>query len=284
MSSQSTLNTGSVGSLWRYAVKSMRGEELDEALVNDGGIFGDRAYAVIDPSNGRVASAKLPRKWSKLVDLSASLEKPRRSGDQVPPVRITWPDGASITSNDEDAGTLLSEHLGRPVVLASSPPESASVERLDPFETDETISDIGPLMMRGRFSDYAAVHLLTTATLERLGELYPQGRFDVRRFRPNVVVETTLTEKGFVENAWVGRTVAVGDEVRLRITDPTPRCAIPTLAQGDLPRDPGILRAIAEHNRVGIPVLEGEVLPSAGVYAFVVQGGTIRRGDPVRVE
>ncbi len=143
MSSQSTNNIGSVGSLWRYAVKSMRGEELAEALVNDAGIFGDRAYAVIDPSNGRVASAKLPRKWSKLVDLSACLMEPRRSGDSVPPVRITWPDGASITSNDEDASALLSEQLGRPVVLSTSRPESASVERLDPFETDETISDIG---------------------------------------------------------------------------------------------------------------------------------------------
>ncbi len=231
MSSQSTNDTGSVGSLWRYAVKSMRGEELDEALVNDGGIFGDRAYAVIDPSNGRVASAKLPRKWSKLVGLSACLVEPRRSGDPVPPVRITSPDGASITS-DEDAGALLSEQLGLPVVLTTSRPESASVERLDPFLTDETISDIGRHMMKGRFSDYAAVHLITTATLERLGELYPQGLFDVRRFRPNVVVETTSAERGFVENAWVGRTVAVGDEVRLRITDPTPRCAIPTLGHG----------------------------------------------------
>ncbi len=283
MSSQSTNKTGSVRSLWRYAVKSMRGEELDEALVNDGGIFGDRAYAVIDPSNGRVASAKLPRKWSKLVGLSACLVEPRRSGDPVPPVRITSPDGASVTSDDEDAAALLSEQLGLPVVLTTSRPESASVERLDPLATDESILDIGALMMEGRFSDYAAVHLLTTATLERLGELYPQGLFDVRRFRPNVVVETTSAERGFVENAWVGRTVAVGDEVRLRITDPTPRCAIPTLGQGDLPKDPGILRAIAKHNRVLMPLM-GEVLPSAGVYAFVVQGGTVRRGDPVRIE
>jgi uncharacterized protein YcbX len=86
------------------------------------------------------------------------------------------------------------------------------------------------------------VHILTTATLDRLRGLYPQGRFDVRRFRPNIMVQLASGEKSFAENAWTGHTLAIGTAVRLNITGPCGRCMMTTLAQGDLPRDPGILR------------------------------------------
>ncbi len=125
----------------------------------------------------------------------------------------------------------------------------------------------------GTFFDVAMVHLLTTATLDRLRELYPQGHFEVRRFRPNIVVQLASGEKGFAENAWVGRTLAIGTAVRLNITGPCGRCVMTTLAQGDLPRDPRILRTAAQHNHVNV-----------GVYSAVVRGGMICRGDPVRVE
>ncbi len=117
------------------------------------------------------------------------------------------------------------------------------------------------------------MHLLTTATLDRLRELYPQGRFEVRRFRPNIVVETANGEKDFVEDTWIGRMLAIGNTVRLRITGPCTRCVMTTLPQADLPRDAGILRATARHNRA-----------NAGVYASVLQGGRIRRGDSVSLE
>jgi uncharacterized protein len=103
--------------------------------------------------------------------------------------------------------------------------------------------------------------------------LYPQGRFEVRRFRPNVVVETGNPEKDFVENAWIGQILAIGDTVRLSITGPCPRCVMTTLPQGDLPRDAGILRTAAQHNRANV-----------GVYASVLQGGQVRRGDSVSLE
>jgi len=106
-----------------------------------------------------------------------------------------------------------------------------------------------------------------------LRELYPQGRFEARRFRPNIVLEPSSSEKGFVEDQWVGRTLVIGDEVRIDITGPCPRCVMTTLPQGDLPKDPGILRTVAQHNQVNV-----------GVYGVVLQGGTIRRGDPVRGE
>ena len=90
-------------------------------------------------------------------------------------------------------------------------------------------------------------------------------------FRPNIVVEPASGEKSFVENAWIGKTLDIGAEVRLSITGPCSRCVMTTLAQGDLPKDPGILRTAAQHNHVQV-----------GVYAAVVRGGTIRRGDSVR--
>ena len=84
--------------------------------------------------------------------------------------------------------------------------------------------------------------------------------------------DSTDGARDFIENVWVGHTLALGDQVRLRITGPCPRCVMTTLPQGDLPADPGILRTAAQHNQA-----------SVGVYASVVHGGTVRRGDAVRL-
>jgi uncharacterized protein YcbX len=276
------MNSCTIKSLWRYPVKSMGGEPLEEALVTENGLLGDRAYALIDRSNGKVASAKLPGKWGGLLNLGGSFVEPPRAGAHLPAVRFTRPGCADVISSDEEADKLLSETIGRSVHLTTARPASVSVERLDPLAAEETIVDIGHLMMAGRFADYAAIHLVTTATLQRLAELCPEAQFDERRFRPNLVVETK-DQRGFVENDWVGRTVSIGDEVRLRITDPTPRCSVPMLGQKGLSQDRRILRTIVEHNRIAVGLLGGEMLPCAGVYAFIIQGGAVRRGDPVRI-
>ena len=267
-------NTTAV-SLWRYPVKSMMGEELNAADVTERGLLADRAYALVDLSNGKVASAKNPRKWPMLFDFRAVLVHPPRTGEEIPPVRITLPSGRSITSEQGDCDQILSNALGRQVALETGAPEMPSLEEYWPdiegLAHRETVTD--ETMPVGTFFDLAVLHLLTTATIDRLRELYPQGRFEVRRFRPNIVVEPASGEKNFVENAWIGHMLAIGDEVRLRITGPCPRCVMTTLPQGDLPKDPGILRTAAQHNQVNV-----------GVYAAVLRGGTIRRGDPVRLE
>jgi uncharacterized protein YcbX len=135
----------------------------------------------------------------------------------------------------------------------------------------DTVTDF--TLPEATFFDAAVIHLLTTATIDRLRELYPEGRFEVRRFRPNIVVQLASDEKSFAENEWVNHTVIIGDEVRLNVTGPCPRCVMTTLPQGDLPRDAGILRTAAQHNHANV-----------GIYAAVARGGTIRRGDPVRLE
>ena len=283
MASKDTAVGGTVKALWRYPVKSMAGTKLNEAVITEGGILGDRAYAVIDGTSGRVGSAKTPKKWASLMALAANFVEPPEAGALLPPVRIVWSDGTEATSDAGDVDARLSETLGRPVTLTTERPETPSLERLDPLAAEETIVDIGELMMAGRFSDYAALHLITTATMARLAALRPESVFNARRFRPNVTIATPEGETGFVENDWVGRELVIGDEVRLRISDPTPRCSIPTIAQKGLAKDPQVLRTIVEHNRLPVPLLDGESLPCAGVYGFVIQGGTVKRGDTVRV-
>jgi hypothetical protein len=278
-----TPSAGSIRSLWRYPVKSMLGEEIESCEVTPRGFAGDRAYALVDASNGKVASAKNPRKWAKLFECRAEL------GDRAS-VWITLPDGAVVTADDPDVGEVLSNVFGRKVRLETVATGPPVIEELwldgspdGRAVTDERIAMGSP---PGTFFDYAVVHLVTTATLDRLSELYPEGRFDLRRFRPNLVVSVGEGQSGFVESDWLGRTLAVGDSVSLRVTDPCPRCVMSTLAQEDLPADPGILRTAALHNSlVGGEGRgpEGAYPASIGVYARVVSGGTLQRGDSVRV-
>jgi uncharacterized protein YcbX len=266
---------GSVVSLWQYPVKSMMGEELNATEVTEHGLLGDRAYALVDSSDGKVATAKNPRKWPRLFDFRATFIEPARAAAKIPPVRIALPDGTTVTSDQGDLNQMLSKALNREVTLRATRGGAVNAEEywpdMDGLDHRDTVTDF--TLPEGTFFDCAMVHLLTTATLDRLRELYPQGRFEVRRFRPNIVVQLASDEKGFAENAWVGHTLAIGTAVRLNITGPCGRCVMTTLAQGDLSKDPGILRTAAQHNQVNV-----------GVYAAVARSGSIRRGDPARIE
>jgi len=275
MSDTAQMELGLVGSLWRYPVKSMMGEELNATDVTERGLLGDRAYALVDSSDGKVATAKNPRKWPRLFDFRANFIEPARASVKLPPVRITLPDGTTVTSDDGDLNQILSKALDREVRLGVAQRGAVNAEEYWPdmegLDHRDTVTDF--TLPEETFFDCAMIHLLTTATLDQLRELYPQGRFEVRRFRPNIVVQLASGERSFAENVWVGHTLTIGDEVRLNISGPCGRCVMTTLAQGDLSKDPGILRTAAQHNQVNV-----------GVYAAVVRGGTIRRGDPVRIE
>jgi len=270
------VEAGSVVGLWRYPVKSMMGEELNSAEVGERGLVGDRRFAVVDASTGKVAGAKNPRKWGNFFDFRAAYVEPPERGSKLPAVRLTLPDGTVATSEQPDLAPVLSRALGREVAFAEAQHDGES----SGAQAEEYWPDIEGLEHRdtvtewelpaGTFFDLAVVHLLTTATIERLRALYPEGRFEVRRFRPNIVVATAPDQHGFVENDWVGRTLAIGDDVRLRVTGPCPRCVMITLPQGDLPKDAGILRTAAQNNQANV-----------GVYADVVKSGTLRRGDHV---
>jgi uncharacterized protein YcbX len=186
---------------------------------------------------------------------------------------VTLPDGVTITSDDDGFAELMSTTLGRPVTLATAAATPApSLEEYWPdmaeLDHQETVTDEN--MPAGTFFDLATIHVLTTATINRLRELYPEGRFEVRRFRPNIVVRPDGDQAEFTESAWVGRELRLGDDVVLQITDHCPRCVMTTLPQGDLPKDSGILRTAARHNDVHV-----------GVYAEVRRAGRVQRGDSV---
>ena len=274
-----------VSTVWRYAVKSMMGEELNSSAITNLGILGDRAFALVDAETGQVVSAKNPKKWPDFFAYRAAYVAPPEAG-KLPAVWITLPSGQVVRSDQPGLDDVLSQALSRPVNFRTSAPEAPVLEEFCPDNVGQDNEVIKAAMAgdapAGTFFDYSTLHLLTTSTIDHLRSLYPQGRFEVRRFRPNLVIDTAGLE-GFVENDWVGKTIRIGETVRLQITDPCPRCVMPTLAQGDLPKDTGIFSKGIAANRVHVPFAD-KALPSVGVYARVVATGVVKRGDAVIVE
>jgi uncharacterized protein YcbX len=273
--------TGRLVGLRRYPVKSLLGEALPAAEVGVAGLAGDRALALLDRGTGRVASAKQPRHWRALLTL-------RAAGAAPGPVRITLPDGRQLSSVDVDVDVVLSRTVGRPVTLVDAVPPDATLLRAHPDEVlaagvhaevpvDE--SRLGAVVP-GTFFDFAPIHLLTTATLDRIAAELPTGAGVLDRYRPNLVLDTPA--EAFTENGWVGRELRIGADLVLAVLAPTPRCAVPTLAHGPLPREAGALRVPARLNRVEpLPGLGPQ--PCVGAYARVVRAGRVGVGDGVRL-
>jgi len=272
---------GTVSRLRRYPVKSMLGEDVGATDVSWTGLAQDRRLAVVSRRTGKIASAKYPRLWRDLLTVSASAP-----GDAV---RITLPGGRTVWSTDAGVDAVLSGLLDEPVTLTATRPPAASLDRAVPeavlragiyAQVPFEVSQIGAGSPPGTFVDFAPLHLLTTSTLDRIAELGPYRTDRLERYRPNIVIRTPAP--GFTENDWLGHQLRIGEELTLRVVARTPRCAVPTLAHGDLPRDAEALRVLARHNRVeAMDSLTPE--PCAGVYAEVLSPGRIRTGDPVRL-
>jgi uncharacterized protein YcbX len=157
--------------------------------------------------------------------------------------------------------------------LLETPPRNAQFEEYWPDREELANRDVvtDEAVPQGMFFDLAVLHVLTTGTLDRLREPNPRSRFEPRRFRPNLMIDTG-DRKGFVESDWIGKEITIGSQVRIQVSGPCPRCIMTTLAQADLPKDPWILKTAAQHNQVRV-----------GACASVVQSGTIRVGDTLTV-
>ena len=288
------VRVGVVEEIWRYPVKSMAGERLQGCdVVADYGIPGDRGWALWDEESGEIRGAK---KIPELLQLEARyLEQPR--GAATPRVAIALERGREIASSDRDVSAALSERLGRRVTLCPRRPASdrehyrraepitdfeASIREGSELLPDEPTPDLGRIPADlsvvadhvsppGTYFDFFQLHLLTTRSLASLAALLPDSRIDQRRFRPNLLIEPTPGSPGFPEFDWCGGRVAIGD-VLLEIVMPTLRCAMITFAQGDLPGDPSIMRAVVR-----------ECGMNFGVGAQVLEPGRIRAGDEVRL-
>ncbi|MFF5494848.1 MOSC domain-containing protein [Streptomyces aquilus] len=240
--------------LWRYPVKSMGGERTDRLFLGPSGVVGDREFAVVVAATGRVLTAK---REPRLLDATA---RRHEAGAEV-----TLPDGRRFTTADPDADTLLSEWLGQAVGLRRQTGRVHTVEeyRKDPAEPTSLSTFDLPA---GKFVDEAPVHLLSEGALRTAGVRHPDGTWDVRRFRPNVLLS------GPEEDALVGTRAQIGN-VLLDVTGPTQRCVMVTQPQRDLPKDREILRSLVRA-RAG----------AFGVYATVARPGTVLLGDTLAAE
>jgi uncharacterized protein YcbX len=255
-----------VAEIWRYPVKSMQGERLGAARVTHHGIDGDRAYALRDVESGKVLSAK---RWGRLLEGAARLVEGRPA--------ITLPGGNELAWGDPGTDAALSEWFGRPVQLVRADPSSPATYQLnvDPLDPHSAILDIQ--CPPDTFHDAAATHLVTTASLAAARSLLPSSAWDVRRFRPVIVLE--VPGAAFVEDGWIGPDLRIG-EALLSPFSPTVRCAMPARAQPAraqsahdggsqaIARDKAIIRALADHHNT-----------SLGIYASVKEPGRICVGD-----
>ena len=265
---------GTVASLHRFPVKSMQGDDLSEVDVDEGGVAGDRTWALRDAETGKLVSAKRPRLWRAMLDCSAT-----GTGDDV---EVTLPTGDSFGITDPALRISLNALLGREVEVERSSHAQQGVYDSDWPELDG-ITLAGeyefPTNLTGEgtsFVDLGVIHLLTSASLTALAAAAPDAMIDVRRFRPSLTIDTPGIS-GFAENGWKGATLTIG-EVELTVGEPTPRCVMTTVAQGDLPREPAVLQALAEHNRISNPLGSFACL---GAYATVTRPGTLRVGGEV---
>jgi hypothetical protein len=249
-----------VRELWRHPVKSLQGEPVAEAVVAGDGLHGDRAWGIRDEATGRILTGR--REPPLLLAASALTD------DGQP--QLVLPTGEECAGAGPATDTVLSAWLGRAVrlVAATDVPPSAAEYFVDP--TDDGSTALEWRMPGGRFVDAMPVLLVTTAALRAGAALHPEGAWEPRRFRPNVLVETDGAD-GFVEDGWCGTVVRIG-EVELDVRQPCVRCTMVTRPQPGLDRDLDVYEALARHHG-----------GTFGVWATVRTPGTIRAGDPVEV-
>ncbi|MBS1121311.1 MAG: sulfurase [Deltaproteobacteria bacterium] len=279
--------------LWRYPVKSMGGERVDVTAIGDRGLHGDRLWALRDEERGVLTNAK---RFPALLACAARFVRepaPDVAPGQIPGVTITLPDGATVGSDDPDVHARLSALLGHRVTLCALRPASDrahyksvkstaddmraefAIDASEPLP-DFSMMPMAKLLELGKFAtppgtyfDAMALHVVTTASLAVL-RTKGTSDFDVRRFRPNVFIETT--EGGLVEAGWTGGALVLGGCTAF-VDCPTPRCSMPTRAQADLGADPKVLKTIVR-----------EAERCLGAYATVTHPGEVRVGDAVRFE
>lgn len=290
MSGATKQTVGTIAALWRYPVKSMGGERLSTSFVDTRALHADRMWAVRDLELNAVTTA---RRLPMLLGCSARfVEEPAVGvgpGD-VAHVVVTFPDGSEITSTESDRmNSALRDLTGKRVALVSLPPinDKAAYRGVLPSKRDirrqfevadgDPLPDLSTLPLRklaelaiystpvGIFADVYPVHILTTSSLRAMAA--HGGDFDVRRFRPNILIESS--GEGLVENDWIGGTLRTGT-VGIRVEVPTVRCSVPLRPQPGLAADPSVVKAISRHNERCL-----------GVYCNVTTVGSVAVGDAV---
>jgi MOSC domain-containing protein len=283
---------GSVESVWRYPAKSMMGDSFPSLPVDERGVAGDRGWAVRDEVRGGIRGAK---KIGGLMRLHARYVDQPQPGSPPPPIEVTSSDGQRVRSDDAGVDERLSQLLDHPVTLwPLRPATDLDHYRRGAPDADDVVEELRGMFGRepdeplpsfegfpldvlaeyesppGTYFDVSPIHLVTDRSLASLASLAPESAFDVRRFRPNVVVAVDEhVDDQFPEQAWLGRRVRIGD-VELEVTLSCPRCVMVTRDFADLSTDRQVLRTIVRHAEQNV-----------GVYANVVGPGNLEAGTPV---
>lgn len=257
---------GKVSSLFRYPVKSMQGEKLHESIITNDGLLGDRYYALIDTKTKKIVSAKNPKKWPNIfLYKSRFLTEP--SIDNIPDVEIQLKNKSFISSLEDNINHVLSDEFNSNIILSKCIKGKSKIEGL----FDDSIEDV--IMPENTFFDIGKIHIITTSTISKLKEVYEEGNFNSRRFRPNIIIDTDEKILDFVENKWVNKKIYIGKEVILYVKQKTSRCIMTTLEQNNIQNDINILKMIKKYNK-----------GTAGVYVDVIQNGIIKINDPIYIE
>ena len=268
----------SIKKILRFPVKSMGGEFLDTTFVDENGVEGDRIFALKELETGFIVSAKNPKKWKAIIELEAFLENEK--------IKIRQIKTGQVFDNENDIINLIEKLTARKVSLVSNSNQQEIREAdRSPIEQTGSIINQEPLASAskvGHFFDFAPIHLMTTSSLNEIKKHYPKGKFDIERFRPNLLIDTG-NKTGFVENEWLGKTLQIGTDLQIKIIEPCPRCVVTTLKQGELEKDHEILKTIVQHNQVeSHTYYPGTLFKGVlGVYGIIEKSGEIIRGDDV---
>ena len=249
------ISTIRIAQLWRYPVKSLAGERLPALTLVADGVVGDREWGILDHGDGRILTA---RREPRLLFAAARL---RANGTP----QITLPDGTEIAGPGPATDTALSAWLGKPVSLVAAAESQDGRAEYFADATDDTSQALEWTMPAGRFVDSGPVLLLTTAGLRSGSAAYPGGAWDVRLYRPNVLIE--LTGEGWLEDTWLGRVLRAGT-AQLAPQKTCVLCSMVTRAQPGLAKDVDIYKTV--HRTHG---------GDAGVRTHVVQPGILSEGD-----
>jgi uncharacterized protein YcbX len=250
--------------LGRYPVKSFQGETIEAADVDQRGVPGDRRWAVIDPASGKALSAK---REPRLLD-AAAVTQPDGT------VVVTLPDGTECTPDDPTLEKAVGLWLGRDVHIRHAEQHPSTTYEMNVSSEDESSPLVDIPCPPGTFLDFAAVHIITTASLRAIAAERPESVWDIHRFRPTILVEAD--GDNFVEDDWIGHSVAIGDAgLVVEPFMPTVRCSMTTRAQPQhgLARDLDIAKTM---NRT-----HGGNL---GVYCIVASPGRVEIGQSVTVD
>jgi uncharacterized protein len=283
------VRVGTVKEIWRYPVKSMLGERVPATMLGALGLPGDRGYALRDDEAGEIRGAK---KFPALMQCEARfLGEP---GEGIPPAEVRLPSGETLRTDDPSISEKLSKLVGKRVTMFSRQPAhdlehyrrrpdggdlQGQLQEIFAREKDEPFPDLAAFPQElfeytsplGTYFDAYPIHFVTTAWLGELASRNQSAVWDVRRFRPNFLIEAANGVTGFAETEWIGREVAIG-RAKLKVELHCPRCVMTTQATADLPKDPSVLRTIV-----------GEASQNVGVYASVVGSGAVKEGDPVEL-